>query len=352
MLKFAFENPSFEKNISGEFFQCTVWVNGKSEVLNSETVPNFVLQQINAYGSANDGIVLIKIIHFLKYYKSKIITFVILFLFRMIKNLFSAGILSILGLMMSTTVVKAQCTAVDVFYENFDSYTAPESIVPTCWDRIALNGASQIISNSQPASGSSQIYQFGYGNGKVSIVIFPQLTTINAGTHQFRFKAKANSGGGALDFGYITDLTDASTFVVLQQVPITNSTYDVTSERTLTVPTTVPANARLAIRNDGSTFAGYYWDDASWEAIPNLATSEPGSPGRVKVYPNPFKNEIYISELKDLEKIIIADAVGRVVRTIEKPVSIVNLDSLKKGIYWITLKYRNGKISSLKTIKQ
>ncbi|WP_116787044.1 Ig-like domain-containing protein [Flavobacterium psychrotrophum] len=165
------------------------------------------------------------------------------------------------------------CQPISYLYENFDSLSCCEmGVVPTCWDSIRLGGASQIISGTQPASGTSQIYQFGYGANTVSIVVLPQFSNVNAGTHQFRFKAKANNTG-ALDFGYITDINNAATFVIIESLTITNSSYNsADAERTLTVPVTVPANARLALRNPGTTWAGMYWDDVYWEPIPAAIT--------------------------------------------------------------------------------
>ena len=161
------------------------------------------------------------------------------------------------------------CPALTSLYENFDTLSCcTMGLVPTCWNSLQLGGASQIISSTQPASGTSQIYMNGYGAGKIAIVVLPQLSNINAGTHQFRFKVKANGGPGILDFGYITDSSDASTFIVIESITINNSSYNSTdSEKILTVPTTVPAGARLAVRNPGTTWAGMYWDDVYWEPI-------------------------------------------------------------------------------------
>lgn len=268
----------------------------------------------------------------------------------MIKNLSLRICLPVAGLLCGISYTHAQCNAVSGFAENFDSYNAPESIVPDCWDRIVLNGASQIISSTQPASGTSQIYQFGYGNGKISIVIMPRVTNINAGTHRFRFKVKANSAG-FLEFGYITDPSDASTFVVLENITITNTAYDSSSERIFTVPASVPANARLAIRNPGTSWAGHYWDDAVWEPIPNLATHETYL-NPVKAYPNPFNDVLRISDLKEVKTITVNDVVGRTVRTITKPEKELYLEDLEKGVYFVTLRYNNGKDRIIKAIKK
>jgi len=174
------------------------------------------------------------------------------------------------GELTVTVNIPPACPSLTDLYENFDTLSCcAMGVVPTCWTSILLGGASQIISSTQPASGTSQIYQNGYGAGKISIVILPQFSNVNAGTHRFRFKAKANGGPGTLEFGYITNIDDATTFVVIQSMSISNSSYTSTeAERTFTVPATVPADARLAIRNPGTTWAGMYWDDVYWEPIP------------------------------------------------------------------------------------
>jgi len=269
----------------------------------------------------------------------------------MIKNLYLAVGLPLLSCFCTTYGLKAQCNIVDSFSENFDTYSAPESIVPTCWERLVLNGASQIISSTQPASGSSQIYQTGYGSGKVSVVIMPRISNISAGTHQFRFKAKANSGGGFLEFGYITDPADASTFVVLQPITILNSSYDASSERTFTVPITVPDGARLAIRNPGTSFAGHYWDDAVWEPIPNLGTNDMITPDP-KIYPNPFADVLNITQYDEVKSVSVTDISGRLVKTLENPGPALYLNELKSGMYIVTVMMKNGKKQSVKAIKK
>lgn len=268
----------------------------------------------------------------------------------MIKNLYFKICLPFLGVLGGISA-NAQCTAVSSFSENFDAYSCCNmGVVPTCWDSVILNGASQIISSTSPASGTSQIYQTGYGTGKISIVVMPPITNINAGTHQLKVKMKANSAG-YLEFGYIKENLP-NTFVVLQGITITNTSYnDPAAQRTFTVPTTVPDGMRLAIRNPGTSFAGHYWDDAVWEPIQNLATHENDISSEIKIYPNPFKDIVNISDIKDVKMITINDAVGRVVQTIEKPTSTIQLNDLQKGIYFVTLHFKSGTEKSLKIIK-
>lgn len=267
----------------------------------------------------------------------------------MIKNNFFVACISAAAFF--SNALNAQCAPVSEFSENFDSYSCcGMGVVPTCWNSIMTQGGNQIISGTSPASGTSQIYQTGYGTGKISIVVMPSVTNINAGTHHFRFKVKASSGPGLLDFGYITDTNDISTFVTLQSLQIFNSSYDNTSERILAVPTTVPANARLAIRNSGATWAGHYWDDAIWELKSNLGLNEI-SKETVKIYPNPFQNNLNISDIKNVKYITINDSAGRIVKTIEKPSEQLDLEELKAGFYFVNIYFEDENKKTVKVIK-
>ena len=266
----------------------------------------------------------------------------------MIKNLSTK---LFLGLSIAGCIsISGQCAPVSQFSENFDTLSCCNmGVVPTCWNSIVTQGGNQIISSTTPASGVSNVYQNGYQ--KVSIVILPPLNNVNAGTHHFRFKARANSGPGLLEFGYMTDISDMATFVVLQPITITNSTYDSTAERTLDVPTTVPANARLAIRNPGTTWAGHYWDDAVWESKSILGTDESNKRKEFKIYPNPFKDVIHISGIKNAERLNVSDVSGRILKTLVKPTSEVNLNDLKSGVYMMTIEAKDGKVQAFKVIK-
>jgi hypothetical protein len=161
------------------------------------------------------------------------------------------------------------CGQVTSMFEDFDSY-ATGSIVPNCWARIvpAASAGSQTISSTGPASGTRNMYQYASSTATPVIVVLPEFSNINAGTHWLRFKARVSSAGGALEIGYVTDPADAATFTVISTLLMDNTTYtSADAEKTVIVPSTVPANARLAIRNS-SDAKSYYWDDVYWEAVP------------------------------------------------------------------------------------
>src|SRR5690554_1804087 len=163
------------------------------------------------------------------------------------------------------------CGTITEMFEDFDSYDTG-SIVPDCWERIvpATSAGSQTITSTSPASGSRNIYQYASSSQNPVIVALPDFSNVNAGTHWLKLKARVSSGApGTLSIGYVTDVSDHSSFVLIEDVSITNTSYTSDgSEYTVGIPTSVPANARLAIKNanDGKS---YYWDDVYWEVAPS-----------------------------------------------------------------------------------
>ncbi|RST25884.1 fibronectin type III domain-containing protein [Chryseobacterium lacus] len=160
------------------------------------------------------------------------------------------------------------CVPFTALFEDFESYPTG-SIVPQCWERIAAatGAGSQTINTTSPASGTKNIYQYASTSQTPVIVVLPEFSNVNAGTHWLRFKARVSSLPGALEVGYVTDPADANTFVNLTTLDITNTSYN-DNYYTVVVPTWVSANVRLAIRNPADA-KSYYWDDVYWEAIPS-----------------------------------------------------------------------------------
>lgn len=248
-------------------------------------------------------------------------------------------------------VFKTLCGDVGSLFENFDSY-ATGSVVPDCWARLAGTG-SQTITSTTPASGTRNIYQFTGTTATPTYAILPNFSNINAGTHRLRFKARVSSGApGSLIVGYVTSTSDAGTFVPLQTLSITNTSYTAAgAEYTVPVPNTVPAGARLAIRsaNDGKS---YYWDDMYWEVAAMMATSETGSAKKLTVSPNPFRNILYVSEAEKIASVTVSDMAGRVVRTMDRPSKEIELSFLNAGLYLVTFRLKDGSQYTVKAVKQ
>ena len=160
------------------------------------------------------------------------------------------------------------CAPINSMFENFDSYSTG-SIVPNCWDRIISGSGTQTISTSGSLSAPNNLYQNSTTPANQTIVVLPVFGNINAGTHWVRLTARVNSAPRDIEFGYVTNATDANSFVLLETKSIVNTTYaSSTSEYTFQVPTSVPTNARLAIKNPGTQSTALYYDDVHWELAP------------------------------------------------------------------------------------
>ncbi len=244
------------------------------------------------------------------------------------------------------------CNAAATLYENFDSYSTG-NLVPACWGRLVLgNTANQAINAASPASGTRNMYQYNNAAGQTSIVLLPPLSTINAG-YRLRFKVRA-SLPAVLNVGYMTDPTDESTFVNVQTINISNTTYASGTESIVNFPTTAPANARVAVRMPVQTNSpNVYWDDVYWEAASALGTSETDHhKNAITSYPNPFSDVLYISDIKNVKSVAVTDIAGRIVKAFDTPSAALHLEALHSGMYFVVLYMNDGTKQTIKAIKK
>ncbi|MGY0391371.1 GEVED domain-containing protein [Bizionia sp. KMM 8389] len=164
------------------------------------------------------------------------------------------------------------CTYLDYLFENFDSYDFTYSYdgLPDCWVRQGSGSTDTVIygvNDVSPASGTQSLQLYAPTNRIGFRGVLPSFSNVNAGTHWLRFKARVSEPNGRLDFGYVVDENDWSDFTLLERITITNDSWDGT-EYIITVPTTLPSNAKLAIQSwaDGKN---YFIDDLYWEPIPS-----------------------------------------------------------------------------------
>lgn len=83
-----------------------------------------------------------------------------------------------------------------------------------------------------------------------------------------------------------------------------------------------------------------------------LSTSEVNAKDRMKVYPNPFKDIITITDIEKVKSIQVFDSAGRMIKTIENPSQEIYLGELKSGLYILNLTMKDGSISHVKAIKK
>ncbi|WP_288459150.1 T9SS type A sorting domain-containing protein [uncultured Chryseobacterium sp.] len=85
----------------------------------------------------------------------------------------------------------------------------------------------------------------------------------------------------------------------------------------------------------------------------NLATSEvAANKNTIKVFPNPFRDVVNISDIAKVKSVSVTDVSGRLIRVIENPTSEIHLEELKQGVYFLMLDMKDGSKQVVKTIKK
>lgn len=71
-----------------------------------------------------------------------------------------------------------------------------------------------------------------------------------------------------------------------------------------------------------------------------------------EIFPNPFDTYIEIQNIENVAKIVINDSSGKLILQKINPTEKIDLQSLTKGIYFITITEKNGKQYSKKLLKK
>jgi hypothetical protein len=72
----------------------------------------------------------------------------------------------------------------------------------------------------------------------------------------------------------------------------------------------------------------------------------------VKVYPNPFVNEVTIESTSEISKVVVSNIAGQVVKEVVNPSNPVQLDQLVSGVYFMSLYEGNTVIKTVKIVKR
>lgn len=83
-----------------------------------------------------------------------------------------------------------------------------------------------------------------------------------------------------------------------------------------------------------------------------LSTSEVNAKEQLKVYPNPFKDVITITDIDKVKSVQVFDVSGRMIKTIDNPSKEIDLGDLKSGLYILNLTMKNGNATRIKAIKK
>ena len=158
------------------------------------------------------------------------------------------------------------CVAVTDFTENFDAVTTPN--FPDCWKRVGTGGNANTQATTGSPSGPNVMYIYSSSTTSLGVVALPAVSNAADGSHWLKFFTRANfTVGGVLEIGYLTDPTDATSFVPVSNITTTSTTnWDLQFAQ---FDSSIGTNQVLAFRNSGSPANSILIDDVSWEVVPS-----------------------------------------------------------------------------------
>lgn len=241
------------------------------------------------------------------------------------------------------------CAPKTNLFENFDTYSTGLITNATCWGRLVTGIASVNINGTGAYSGTKHIMQRPLNAS--SMAVLPELSNIGAGTHSLTFRAYCSANTGVMKVGYVTNPTDITSFVLIQSLSITNTSYPGASEYIVEVPNTVPSTARLAIYTDSGNLI-YYYDDVSWAPTVALGVGEISAKHDIVIYPNPFTDIITVSGDVQLQSVVIYDLSGKKIKEHKGSEKAISLHDLTSGVYLVKLNMKNGSSKTVKAVKK
>jgi hypothetical protein len=253
--------------------------------------------------------------------------------------------------------------------ENFDAMASTGSaIIPNCWKQTP--GGSSSTYNFTSGNASQQGYNDPKSAPNYVTIYYPYTNaaylwtptfTLTAGnTYEFTFFWVGDNYTGWQNEVLVnngqtpTNATSLSTFITPDQTATGGSDSTNYTKVTVTYTPTTTGDYSFGIKAFNTTTDPYYmgFDDFSL-TMTTLGTAETSAKkNEVKVYPNPFKDVLYIAETKDIKSVSVMDVSGRVVKTIENPGKELQLSELNSGLYLVTVTFKDGSKSTTKAIKR
>ncbi|SMP24105.1 fibronectin type III domain-containing protein [Chryseobacterium profundimaris] len=158
------------------------------------------------------------------------------------------------------------CTTVTSFSENFDSTAA--GTWPVCWAKVGSNG-SAYTQASTVMSAPNNMYIYTSSVSSPAVVAMPPVSTLQLGTYRLKFKMRGNfTAGDKIDVGYLTNPSDASTFVSFGTTYTANSAT-VVDNYTINNITAPAGVTTMAFKHIGPNGYSILIDDVVYELMPS-----------------------------------------------------------------------------------
>ena len=85
--------------------------------------------------------------------------------------------------------------------------------------------------------------------------------------------------------------------------------------------------------------------------IRNVANEAESAAQGIRLYPNPFSNEVCLNDASAIRSIRIVNMLGQTMTRIDKPASSVNTECLPSGLYFWLIETQDGELRTFKMIK-
>ena len=148
------------------------------------------------------------------------------------------------------------CEAIALPYtEDFDNLSGN---LPNCWTKIGAGTAAKYSSTTYAHSGN---YSLRFNGATSNLVALPEMDApTNTLTMSFwtRPESFTNSNCGTFSVGYVTDVTDANSFVALETYTYSDFTE---IENKVVSFASAPATATIALRHTPNSTAWYWFVD-------------------------------------------------------------------------------------------
>lgn len=164
-----------------------------------------------------------------------------------------------------TQSFKTECVPITSFYEDFEN--VPIDSIPLCWSKFPAVSSSKVVdTNSFTTSRTLNFKNIGS-----HMIVFPNISNLGLGSHQFRMKIRTNSNltfNQLIHFGYLTNPYDNNSFVCFDTLQLATPFF---FEYIITPPLGI-TSFYPAIRGTSVLSNDLYIDDIYWEPIPICTT--------------------------------------------------------------------------------
>ncbi|MBS4041905.1 MAG: fibronectin type III domain-containing protein [Flavobacteriales bacterium] len=185
---------------------------------------------------------------------------------------------------------KTLCEFATDFVENFDNYPTGTTSLPDCWSRAGTTTNVYITTGGVAPGTPPNRFYMSSTTTTVGYAILPPVSNLQANTHRLRLKAYCTTASKQLFVGYLTNLSDTNSFVLIQALNLPSTTAATATEFTI-IPTNIPSGVNnLVFKNENTTSTTtLYIDDVKWEL--NSSCPEPTS---INAF-NPTNNSFNVS---------------------------------------------------------